>query len=236
MVGLGHKVAWFGALLALLLPGALLAQSREALDMGWRISCGVDAGGIEADGEAWIFAPSSNHCRGGSYAQRSELRSDDLPADQPLHLTIESDVALTAESGQPFDLFQVHDGLGGCTPPLKLRWLEDGRLSLDGGARRRDGACELDRTLRAQPSTCPLLARDGRRTRIALDLAFDGRGGFDVQVRVEGTPCLTGRHEAPDPAIFEPSPRFFIKHGVYAREAFEFRLVTHRLEGWITRN
>lgn len=225
---------------ALLVAGALLAGPAAAqigtdwprIDPRWRISCGADPGAIMGAGTDWLFRPSSNHCRGGSFLQRSELRADDIPADRALRYALQAEVALTSASDQPFDLFQLHDGLGGCAPPLKLRWLADGSLAFDSARRRHDGGCVPDTALRESPSTCTGLRRDGTVHRIGLWFDFDGRGGFEVRVALDGRDCLSGAFTQGDPADFDQSPRFFLKHGVYARHAFDFTL---RTEGLILR-
>ena len=217
-------------LLALLLAGPVEAQEAwHAVDLRWRESCQPDQGAISRSGERVTFRPGGNNCN-GSFRQRSELRADDIPLRQPGQWLFEATVAMTSASDQAFDILQFHDGIPGCAPPLKLRWLGDGQLGFDGAWTREgaEDACLPNRALREAVYRGPRLTRDGAPHALQVLLAMDGSGGFDVTVQVDGQPALAARYDPPG-AGFLRTDTAFLKHGVYARDAFDFVLTSDGL-------
>lgn len=216
-------------LIALVLVATLAALPATAqlrwqdVDARWHGSCRPSPGAITQERDHYIFRPGENHCS-GSYRQRSELRSADLSLTEGAHWRLDLYVAMTSTSDQTFDLVQLHDGIGGCAPPLKLRWRGDGTLALDGAWTRDDGSCRINASLRNATYSGPTLRRDGTWHDVALILRMDGTGGFDVQVRVDGRRALSARYEPPPATGFLRSTTAFLKHGVYARYPFDFVL------------
>lgn len=215
------------ATVAVTLP-ATAQESWRVARLGWDVSCGVDRGSLERQRDRYVFRTSSNRCTGGIFAQRSEISSDHLSVNRPATYLFETTLQMTTSSGEPFVVFQIHDGRNGCAPPMSVRWQSNDTLSFDSDYtmdRGMDG-CVENTGLRNARYTGPRLRRDGSPHLFRARVAFDGQGGFDIAISVDGSTALSGRYSPPDDARFMRSQRFYFKHGVYSQRVWPYELVS----------
>lgn len=139
---------------------------------------------------------------------------------------------MTTGSKEAFIIFQVHDGRFGCSPPMSLRWQGNGTLSFDSDYTKGKGmdGCIENRSLRNASFRGPPLRRDGTRYQLQVATAFDGEGSFDVSVTVDGRPVLSGTYSPPNEKRFLRSKRFYMKHGVYSRNRWDYELRSEQLQ------
>jgi hypothetical protein len=207
---------------------AVAQDSWRVARMGWEISCGVDRGSLERQQDRYIFRTSSNRCQGGIFAQRSEISSDHLSVNRPATYLFDTTLQMMTASDEPFVVFQIHDGRNGCAPPMSVRWQSNNTLSFDSDYtmdRGMDGCVQNNELMNARYSG-PRLSRDGNPHLFRARITFDGQGGFDITIEVDGISALSGRYAPPDDARFIRSKRFYFKHGVYSQRVWPYELVS----------
>lgn len=77
--------------------------------------------------------------------------------------------------------------------------------------------------------TGPKLRRDGAPHKLQVMLRFGGTGDVDVQVYVDGAGVLGGRYQPSSDPRFVSSRRFYLKHGVYSRNAWPYEMVSQEM-------
>jgi hypothetical protein len=213
-----------------LLAGLLMLTfaPSESHAVSWKTSCGADRGSITKSGSSYVFKTSKNYCTGGIFNQRAELTSSDISVRRKVTHTFSSNVAMKTGSGEPFILFQIHDGRNGCAPPMSLRWQGNGSLSFDSDYTKGKGmaGCVENRELRNAGYRGPSLKRNGTAYDLQVALMFDGNGAFDVAVSIDGKQVLSGKYSPPDDPQFLRSTRFYMKHGVYSRNRWDYELTS----------
>ncbi|WP_246799130.1 hypothetical protein [Rhizobium leguminosarum] len=203
-----------------------LHAGEGRVSLGWQTSCGVDPGAISHSGGAYTFHKSSNHCSGGIFKQRSELNSGNISVNSKVTYAFETTVSMKTSQSNDFILFQVHDGRMGCSPPMSLRWTGGNALRFDSDYTRGKGmaGCVENRGLRGAGYHGPSLRRNGTPYHLRVTLAFDGQGGFDVSVQINGSSALSGRYQPSTDPRFVTSKRFYMKHGVYSQKPFDYEM------------
>ncbi|RWX36786.1 hypothetical protein EHI43_08870 [Rhizobium leguminosarum] len=202
------------------------AAEGRRVSLGWQTSCGVDPGAISHSGGAYTFHQSYNHCSGGIFKQRSELSSGNISVKSRVSYAFDTTVSMKTSQSNDFILFQVHDGRNGCSPPMSLRWTGGNSLRFDSDYTRGKGmaGCVENRGLRGAGYHGPSLRRDGTPYHLRVTLAFDGQGGFDVSVQINGSGVLSGRYQPSNDPQFLTSKRFYMKHGVYSQKPFDYEM------------
>jgi hypothetical protein len=201
------------------------AEGRPVF-LGWQTSCGVDAGAINHVKDTYVFHNSSNHCSGGIFHQRAELNSTNISVTSRITYVFETKMSMKTSGDNDFILFQVHDGRMGCSPPMSLRWTGGNTLRFDSDYTRGKGmgGCFENWGLRNAIYDGQTLKRDGTTYDLAVTVAFEGKGSFDVTVRIDGAVALSGKYEPSSDPQFLTSKRFFMKHGVYSQDRFEYEM------------
>ncbi len=201
-------------------------QEGRKVDLGWQVSCSVDRGSIEKTRGSYIFKESKNHCPGGIYLQRSEIYTNKFSVRKRVTYLFETEIAFTSESREEAIIFQIHDGRRGCSPPLSLRWTATNTFKFDSDYTRGKGmeGCVLNPALRGAYYDGTPLKRDGTQYRLQVALAFDGQGSFDVDVLLDGKEVIGGRYKPPSDPQYVMSKQFFMKHGVYSHNVFDYEM------------
>ncbi len=205
---------------------ASYAAEGRRVSLGWQTACGVDPGGISRSGGAYVFHKSSNHCSGGIFKQRSQVSSGNIPVNSQVSYAFDTTVSMKASQSNDFILFQIHDGRLGCSPPMSLRWTGSNTFRFDSDYTRGKGmaGCVENRGLRGAGYHGPSLRRDGTPYHLHVTLAFDGQGGFDVSVQINGRGVLSGRYQPSSDPQFISSKRFYMTHGVYSQKPFDYEM------------
>lgn len=216
------------------LPSAAAAQDTWTMARAnWRVSCNVDSGAYQKLGDTHVFAPSRNHCSGGSYQQRSELTSNDFAISNAQTLLFDTTIQFQTPSLGSFTIFQVHSeqSRAGCAPPLALSVKSDGRLEFfsDYSRSSRSDFCLANQSLRAARHTGPRLRRDGIAQKLQMALSFDGQGGFAATAYLDGQQALSGTYTPNTASGFLPLRTVYLKHGVYSPERWDYQLISHGL-------
>lgn len=207
-----------------------VAQSKwRKVNMGWKVSCGVDAGAIKKKGKSYTFSTSSNHCKSrGTFTQRAEIYGSDIKVNQPMNYLFSTTLRFDSTVKKDFTLFQIHDGRLSCAPPLKLDWRADNRMgfyssySLDKGVHD----CVENRKMISERFSGPRLKRDGTAYDLKILLEFDGASGFETTVFLDGVKVLSGEYDPPTDPRFFKSSKFYMKHGSYSRDVWSYRLTS----------
>lgn len=204
----------------------VLLAAGSAFGQSWKTSCSVDPGSIVRTGSSYVFKTSRNRCQGGIYDQRAEIRSSDISVARRSDQLFSATVSMTTASNEPFVIFQIHDGRDGCAPPMSLRWTSGNTLSFDSDytMNRKMQGCVPNISLRHASYKGPRLKRDGTPHDLKVALQFDGNGGFDVNVSLDGEPAIAGKYEPSSDKRYFRSRKFYMKHGVYSRNLFEYEL------------
>ncbi|MGQ0566530.1 MAG: hypothetical protein ACT4OK_15860 [Gemmobacter sp.] len=213
---------------AVLIPFDTAAETAVKVNLGWETSCGADKGSIRKTGTDYVFRTSRNHCQGGIFNQRAEIGSRDIAVSKAVTYVFQSRIAMRAAADRDFIVFQIHDGRNGCAPPMSLRWTSANRLRFDSAFTRGIGedGCVENAGLRNARYAGPALRRDGTSYDLAVRLSFDGQGNFNVAVSINGEGVLSGRYEPSTDPRFIRSRRFYMKHGVYSPEVFDYELLS----------
>jgi len=194
----------------------------------WSISCSVDKGAITRKGKVWRFSTSTNRCPGGSWKQLAELSTrHEKPGIKGAYL-FTSHVAMTSNRPKRFDIFQLHDGRRSCAPPLKVTVLPSGQLELWSDIEFTNGKCIYGK-LTKRPSS-GRLRFDGTEQELKVLLNFDGKGGFDVTVWLDGKVEARGRYDQPTQANAFRSTKFYFKHGAYSQNMFDYVMTSRGLK------
>ncbi|WP_170409427.1 hypothetical protein [Ruegeria arenilitoris] len=146
----------------------------------WKVSCGVDSGSYEKKVKTHVFRTSSNHCVGGTFNQRSEIFTKNVPPNHKGAYQFSSRVSFTSSSTEEFSIFQFHDGRNGCAPPFKLNVGRNGRLSLEGAYKvgnQPGNNCVQIASYSGKYSKAKI-GRDGSEHLLNVTIAFDGNAGF----------------------------------------------------------
>lgn len=221
------RVRFITLMFALVSTAVLMAAatSAQALTLNsWSISCGADKGSITKKGKIWRFSTSSNKCPGGSWKQRAELSTRHEKPDLKGAYLFTSHVAMMSKRPKRFDIFQIHDGRRSCAPPLKVTVLSNGQLELWSDIEFTNGKCIYGK-LTKRPSS-GRLRFDGTEQELKILLNFDGNGGFDVTVWLDGRVEATGRYDQPTQANAFRSTKFYFKHGSYSQNMFDYVLTS----------
>jgi hypothetical protein len=206
---------------------SIILSSGTAYAISWRVSCGTDPGAITHEGSTYIFQTSSNHCTGGFYKQRAELKADDIPNTRKATYVFDTVVAMTSGSNEEFTIFQIQDGVAaGCAPPMNIRWTSGGKLGLRGDFTKGQDNCVENTSIRNAQYRGPTLKRDGTSYRLQVQVALDGQGGFDVNVFVDGKVSISGSYRPANNSSYIYSDVFFFKHGVYSKNVFNYRMTS----------
>lgn len=205
---------------------SLLLLCVPTYAQSWRTSCSVDSGSIKRSGSTYTFRTSKNHCPGGIFNQRAELNTSDFSVGSKATYTFSTTLEMRAKSKEPFIVFQLHDGRNGCSPPLSVRWGSGGALSFDSDYTKGKGmaGCVENRGLRNARYQGPALKRDGTPYKFQATVQFDGKGGFDVSVTVNGKQSIGGKYAPSEDPQFVRAKRYYFKHGVYSRNIFDYEL------------
>jgi len=204
----------------------MLLLALPSYAASWRTSCGVDIGSIKRSGSTYIFRTSKNHCTGGIFNQRAEITTPDISISSKRTYVFSTTLEMRSKSKEPFIVFQVQDGRYGCSPPLSVRWGSSGALSFDSDYTKGKGmaGCVENRGLRNARYRGPSLKRDGTPYKFQATVQFDGEGGFDVSITVNGKKSIGGKYSPPEDRQFVRAKRYYFKHGVYSRRVFEYEL------------
>lgn len=195
----------------------------------WEVSCRVDNGAITKRRKVYTFTESRNHCPGGTYSQRSEIKSKPISPKVRARYMFDTRVSFTSPSLQKFDIFQIHDGRNGCAPPLKVTWTSANTIKLNSAFTKGIGeaGCVSNRAIKnARYLSTRRLKRDGTEYHLQVILNFDGKGNFDVVVLIDNERMITGSYVFDTNPTFQKSSKFYFKHGVYSKHYFDYRLVS----------
>lgn len=204
----------------------LLLTTSATLAISWQTSCRVDSGSITRESGTYVFRTSKNHCTGGIFNQRAELNTGNISISRKVTYVFDTTISMKAAAREEFIVFQVHDGRMGCSPPMSLRWTGGNTLRFDSDYTRGKGmaGCVENRSLRGAQYRGPSLKRDGTAYRLQVKLTFDGNGGFGVDVLINGKSAISGTYQPSSDPSFVASKRFFMKHGVYSKNLFEYEM------------
>ncbi len=187
----------------------------------WRISCSVDRGAISHTRDVWSFRTSANNCPGGVFHQRAEISTDSVSPSTKGAYLFSAHVAMNSRSNEKYDIFQIHDGRLGCSPPLKVNVLPNGQLKLVSDIKTGPGESCIRGQLSNQ-TTQGRIRRDGTEQKLEVLVEFDGNGGFKATIWLDGAMQVSGRYDpAKQPGAYR-SKKFFFKHGVYSQHMFDY--------------
>lgn len=194
----------------------------------WSISCSVDPGAITVKGKTRTFKTSTNHCKGGVFAQRAEISSDSISPTAKGAYLFETNIAMRSSSRQQFTIFQVHDGRLGCAPPLSIDVTPDGSLLLKSDIKTGEGESCIRGALNERRSAGKI-RRDGTEQKLSVLVDFDGRGGFSVQVWIDDMPQISGRYDPLKHPVAFKSKKLYLKHGVYSQRVFDYVMTSREM-------
>lgn len=171
----------------------------------WVISCKVDDGAIERDGDIWIFKNGKNGCTGDDRysgemlkihdnkmnALRTEIASKKiLPTNRGTY-KFETYFSITSQEKYvpDFSIFQVHDGRPDCAPPLMV--FIGKRIRLKGSYKigndnNPDSECD-DMGLKVNNLPTIDILKDGTEYKLTVLVDFDGKGNFQTEVYINDT-------------------------------------------------
>lgn len=212
---------FFAFFLTLLVAACATNGTRSAGPLDdWELSCGADAGSVRQVGDTWEFRTSANYCTGGTFNQRAEIFTEDYPTDREGRFLFTSNVSITTPVAREFSIFSIHDGRDGCAPPLQLFVRPDGRMYISSAVKTGPGESCIDGRIGGTSSGRML--RDGTQQELKVLVDFDGSGGFDVAVMLDGAVQITGSYTTPQNSNAIISERFYFKHGVYSKTVFDY--------------
>ena len=201
---------------------ALAAPAWKEVNMGWEKNCGD----VEMDlrGGNFIFRTHKNCWTTGVFTQRSEIISHDIPVQAVGDFHVKTRLSLQSKSGEPAIVFQIHDGRQGCSPPLSVRWRQNGVLTFDSDYTKGKGlkGCRSNLDLRQAIYFGPTLKRDGTNYDFDAYVSMDGKGGFEVEIKINGKTAIGGTFSQLTELGFVKSTRFHFKHGVYSPSMFNY--------------
>ena len=186
--------------------GKQVEDRDKSLNVGdswdWYISCSVDDGAIEKNGDVWIFKNSKNGCTGDDRysgemlkihdnkmnALRTEIGTKKILTSKKGKYKFETNFSISSQekNATDFSIFQVHDGRPDCAPPLMVYIADRIRLKGDykiGDDNNPDSECD-DRGLKVEGlPTIPIL-RDGTEYKLTVFVDFDGKGNLQAKVYI----------------------------------------------------
>lgn len=204
----------------------------------WRISCigqdqiaptrGVDKGALTyVKSEAsWVFTKSRNYCKGGFFSQRSELVTDKISPKSKKAYLFETDISFTSNTNNQFTIFQVHDSRDGCAPPASLNVMENGTLWIASDV--KIGAGEQCIRGRLGANSKGKIARDGTVHNLRVFLDFNGSEGFAISVWLDGDLQISETYSPQNNSY--KSDKYYLKHGVYSLEIFDYKLISKNMK------
>ena len=196
----------------------------------WKVSCSVDKGSQRKSGNTITFKTSKNRCKGGTFGQRSEIKSGHISAKRKGTYEFRSTVSFTSKASEKFDIFQIHDGRSGCAPPLKLTVLSNGSLNFGShyqtsddktAANKKKLKCDNVRSLTEKYSRRKIY-KNGTSQDLIVRIAFNGSGGFKATVYLDGKFQMEGDYAPSKDGVHYQSPHFYFKHGVYSKNMFDY--------------
>lgn len=193
----------------------------------WSISCGVDKGAIVRKQDTWIFKTSKNKCKGGTFKQRAEIKSNShigLTVDAKYNF--ETTFKFESNFYEKFDIFQIHDGRDGCAPPLKVTISSMGYIRLRSDYKTGPGENCVRDVMKSSGRGLDRVLGDGTEQKLNVILDFDGKGGFDVEVYLDDKLQVTGEYKFEEGKGYIKSKDFYFKHGVYSKRIFEYQLTS----------
>lgn len=196
----------------LILLGVMLmaAQARagDAYDTAlnrWSAACGA----VERQRDGWSFGPGGGApCNGGTGAQ---LQSGRIASDREGAYLLRTTLSVAAPRAGAFTLFSVAAADAACATPLALE-------VAGGGALRA--------TTRSGPGCRPVdidtgarLRLDGAQQRLDILIVFDGQGGVDAVIRLDGARIARAGAASDGTA-------FALRFGMAQAKAFDFAMTT----------
>lgn len=203
-------------------------ENSNILVNDWTVSCGVDPNSIQKISKyTYKYLPSKNFCSGGVFSQRSELSTQSIPSDVAGSFVFSSKISFTSQSNQRFIIFSIHDGRDGCAPPSSLYIAENGQLYVESDIKTGPGESCIRGRL-GQPSRLKF-KRDGSEQDLKILVEFDGQGGFQLSIWLDGQLEINGKYREPTivkPVYANRHDGFFFKHGVYSNKEFNFEMIS----------
>lgn len=192
----------------------------------WKISCDPDKGAVTKNGKIYVLRPSKNNCDGGTFGQRTELYTGNIPANHKGRYVFVSDFKLKTKENNLFNIFTIHDGRSGCAAPIQIFVTEQGYLRLRGDYKYGAGeSCDRD-ILKTKYTFKQKVKRDGSEQQLKIFLDFIGNGDINAEVHLNGELVATTAYRFPEGRGFLKSQGFFAKHGVYSHKMFDYVLET----------
>lgn len=200
----------------------------------WKVSCAVDKGSQTKSGNVLTFKTSKNRCKGGTFSQRSEIKSNHISPKHKGTYEFRSTIAFKSSAFEKFDIFQIHDSRSGCAPPLKLTVLKDASLTFISHYQTSDDKTAANKKKLKCDNVPSLTTKYSRqklyKSGVAQDLivrvAFNGDGGFKVSVFLDGKFQMEGAYTPSQAGDHYKSPHFYFKHGVYSKNMFDYTLTS----------
>ena len=195
----------------------------------WSVSCSVDKGSIRKKGKIRTFKTSTNHCPGGTFNQRAEIKSKTVSRNHKGNYLFTSTISMKSNSKEKFDIFQMHDGRDGCAPPLKVTILGNGRFKLRADYKTGKGeACIRDVFAQSIKSNVAF-KRNGELQKLEVFVDFLGQQSFSVQVFLNGNLAAQGNYSPPEGQAYVASKHFYFKHGVYSKHMFDYEMISQNM-------
>lgn len=194
----------------------------------WSTSCSVDPGSIQRQGRTYTFRTSANRCPGGIFKQRAEISSAKIAPTHKGTYRFSTNLSVRSSSSETLTLFQIHDGRHGCGPPLMVRLDASNRLFVTGDYKigNQPGENCVRDVLSRSGRSAKRMNRDGTEYRFDVILDFNGQGGFDVYLYLDGALQVSGAYQpASNPQYFR-SQHFYFKHGVYSQNVVPYEVVS----------
>lgn len=190
----------------------------------WRLSCGADKGSVVKKRKTWTFKTSANYCSGGTFNQRAEIYTKDFPNNKAGAYLFSTTFRMTSLRNQQFSIFSVHDGRDGCAPPLQLFIDANSTMRIASDIKTGPGESCIYAPIGKQSRA--RIKRDGTAHELKVLVDFNGQGGFNTAVWLDGSLQIKGTYtpsSRPDTLL---SKRFYFKHGVYSKNVFQYEMVS----------
>jgi hypothetical protein len=195
----------------------------------WKTSCSVDAGSLVKKGKTRTFKTSKNRCPGGTFKQRSEIKSKNISPNHKGKYLFTANVSMTNARNEKFDIFQMHDGRDGCAPPLKVTVLSNNSIELRADYKTGPGESCVRDVLRHKKSNVKF-KRGGVKQKLSVVIEFLGQANFTVQVYLDGKLAASGNYVPPSGSGYKASRHFYFKHGVYSKNMFDYVMVSENMK------
>ena len=167
---------------------------------------------------------------GGTWNQRAELSTNYLSTKIKAKYKFQTIFKIYSPETrrEAFDIFQIHDGRRGYSPPLKVEITSVGQIKLIG--EYQIGGLTSDICVKniLQDSDYGLsrktIQRDGTEYTLDVFLTFDGMGGYKAEAFLDGVLEAKGTYSPQENNGYFKSPKYFFKHGSYSKNIFEYEL------------